>query len=85
MALFEKSLAKTFVKGKNKSEVFCTSLFYLRLCRNATAGANGFCAEIAVLRPEGVRGYVERAKTAIVNKKTEKIKEIRENFILIIH
>ena len=53
--------------------------------QKAEDGANGFWAEIVVLRPEDVRGYVERAKTAIVNKKIEKIREIRKNVYLIIH
>ena len=41
------------------------STFFIRLCLNTTAGANGFRAEIVVLRPEGVYTYTERKETAI--------------------
>ena len=46
---------------EKSSEKHLISEFLMRL----NLGANGFIAEIVVLRPEGVYTYTERKKTAI--------------------
>ena len=54
-----------------KSEVQSKSIphpFRFRFCPKAQAGANGFGAEIFVLRPEGVYTYDEREETEIENE-----------------
>ena len=61
-ALFEKSLAKTFVKGETK-------------------GQTDFEQKSSFFDPKAYGGYVERAKTAIVNKKTEKNQRNSQEFL----
>ena len=48
-------------KNGKSSEKYSVSEFLIRTGR----GANGFRAEIVLLRPEGVYAYTERKETAI--------------------
>lgn len=52
---------KSMQKQKKCSEKYSVSEFLIRTGR----GANGFRAEIVLLRPEGVYAYTERKETAI--------------------
>ena len=56
-----KNSIKSMQKQKKCSEKYSVSEFLMITGR----GANGFRAEIVVLRPEGVYTYTERKETAI--------------------
>ena len=61
-------LIKNSVKSKQKRRKYSEDCIIGEFLMRTEPGANGFRAEIVVLRPEGVHRYVERKETAIKQK-----------------